>query len=218
MALKIDTSRLKAGRDSIVVDTHARTTGVPTAYRTTIHQSHTHRERWSKIPTQYFFRQPVKRLSALCALQVTHALSTLNQSSLFRTKDFTQYMNDQYPLIAWDPTSVGRFLSELAEGAHHMIDSQNDQLSYQPFIRNRDGSGFYYVFHENAFTTKWLHAIIETLKPLADRETRGGGFIAGKQEFGGEPVTALWLAMSAIEEALKGDLANIDEIVKFSYD
>ena len=110
MALKLDTRRIKAGRDAIVIDPHARKTGIPAVHAASIQPSNSYQDDWARIPNQYFFRQPVKRLSAICALQVLRGLTTLDQRSLFRTRDFTDYMNEVYPLVQWDATSTGRLI------------------------------------------------------------------------------------------------------------
>jgi len=205
----------KGTRRSFIRDQHGNTTGVPHEIATFVDTTHAEKQNWRSIPDDYYFRSPARRMSALCALLVVHALTRLHQGSIVRASDMSGMLNNEYGQISWDQTSIGRFLSELAEGAEEYTKGSDDYyIQRTPFRRHRDGHGFYYLFNGGEMTARWLHAVLHELEPVAEKERDDVTFRANRGTFGASSITPFWDAMTRVKEKCwaQGGPGSIDTV------
>jgi len=154
-------------RGPIYLDAATTSSYVPDYLREQVKITGENVRKW-KDEIQWYQRVPAKRYGALSALMIVDALIRTHRNHEIRTRDFTHVIRREYPQFTWDPTTVGRLMSDLATAGDHIFNMS--PLQWEPFARFRDGAGYYYKVHLNAFGTEWLYAIREELRENADRE------------------------------------------------
>lgn len=160
---------------------------------------------YRRMPIEYFIKSPVRLRSAVCCSLVIHALITIDFESEVKTTYMTRYLNEEYRQIKWDPVSVGKILSQIAAAAERLqqIDDHFEWGDALPFARLQTTSGWVYYFGERRLQTlAWFHALLEELRPMAEKETIDPEDLAIRKGGVGEVVTPILKAALAIEEKL----------------
>lgn len=188
------------------LDENARISGLQTFVGSRMNLSPEQRDLFQAIPDSYYFKSPVRLKSAICCSLVVHALITVQFDSEITTNEMTKYLNDEYPQILWDPVSVGKIMSAVADNASALFE-YSDDFDWGPALplaRLHRAKGHLYYYAENDMhALAYFHALLHELAPYAERERLDPRDTAIKKGgWAGETITAINKAAFAVQEKL----------------
>lgn len=136
-----------------------------------------------------FRASPSNFTDPLSVMLTVDAILRIRPDSRIRASELTNTLRDLYPQILWDPYTVGRILTNIAEAATG-CGAPADQL---PVASYRSGGLATYVVNATLKNWRWLALVRHNLGQLAStslEEERRAGKPAKYAEFPWEPFTS----------------------------
>jgi len=112
---------------------------------------------------------------------VLDCLLRLEHDTVIRARHLVQLMNAEYPQMSWNPTVVGRIMSDLAEAS-----LASGATAEPPIDRFRASHGHQFIVNVNSLNWRWLIGVRRAVADYAEtviREERALGEFSPRRNF-----------------------------------
>ena len=201
MPLKLHTNRPIKRNRRFAVESTADITGLPAYNKSKVSLTDKQARNWRAMRDEFYFRSNVKTKSALCTMLVIHALTRVDQEcETIKSADLTPFLNKEYPMVVWDPVSVGKILGAIVKAAELVMHPEINWPEHYgiPVEKYRNGTSAHYALRPIFWTTAWLNAMMDELRPEAEKERDNPGYFATKGS---------WAATAGADPAFNAGLA-----------
>ena len=207
--VKLNTTAKVERQRAFRLDDSAKYNGVQARYSKQMSLSDTRLKMWRDTPQEIYFRSPVRIRSAVCAFLFMSAITRLDMDmDNLKSRDLTEFLNDRYPQIIWEPYSVGKLLGELYTVTQAFL--LQDRIDWPehlpvPIQRIKKPAGISYALAPSGEGMAWFHALHFELYGEAVKERDDPKYSAGQGVWGnakGLGQTAMFLAAERVRNRL----------------